>query len=161
MARAAASADIPFIVSGASIEPLETVSGAAPGHVWSHLYPARDKAITRDLVKRAADAGREVLVLTVDNPVYPNRERDTRNRFGKPVGQQKWSTLLEAAMHLGWVIEFLRRGGFPRMENWSRYAAAGASGPAVAAFFRSQSPSVVTWRDLDELRAACGPASWC
>jgi L-lactate dehydrogenase (cytochrome)/(S)-mandelate dehydrogenase len=153
MACAAVDADIPFILSGASIELLERVAAAAPDHVWCHLYPARDRAITSDLVKRAADCGREVLVLTVDNPVYPNRERDTRNRFGKPVWQQKWSTLIEAATHIGWVMDYLRRGGFPRMENWARYAPPGASGPAVAAFFRSQSPSIVTWQDLDHFRA--------
>jgi L-lactate dehydrogenase (cytochrome)/(S)-mandelate dehydrogenase len=152
MACAAVAADVPLILSGASIEPLERVAAAAPDHVWCHLYPARDRAITADLIKRAADCGREVLVLTVDNPVYPNRERDTRNRFGKPVWQQTWSTLFEAATHIGWVLEYLGRGGFPRMENWSRYAAPGASGPEVAAFFRSQSPSIVTWQDLETFR---------
>jgi isopentenyl diphosphate isomerase/L-lactate dehydrogenase-like FMN-dependent dehydrogenase/uncharacterized protein GlcG (DUF336 family) len=153
MARAAMAANIPFVLSGAGIETLEDVSLAAPAHVWCHLYPAKDPGITRDLVKRAVDAGREVLVVTVDNPVYPNRERDTRNKFGKTIGQQKWATILEAAMHLSWTIEFLRRGGFPRMENWSRYARPGASGAEIAAFFRSQSPSIVSWQDLDSLRA--------
>jgi isopentenyl diphosphate isomerase/L-lactate dehydrogenase-like FMN-dependent dehydrogenase len=153
MARGAKAANIPFVLSGASIETLEAVSKLAPQHVWTHLYPAKDGAVTSDLMQRAIDAGRQVLVLTVDNPVYPNRERDTRNRFGRPIREQRFSTILNTALHLSWTIEFLRRGGFPRMESWARYAGRAASGPEIAAYFRSQSPSIVTWRDLETIRA--------
>jgi L-lactate dehydrogenase (cytochrome)/(S)-mandelate dehydrogenase len=153
MAEAAAGADLPMILSGASIERLEDVSIAAPAHLWSHLYPAKTKSVTDDLIRRAEACGRDVLVLTVDNPVYPNRERDTRNRFGKPIASQKISTLLEAMLHPFWCAEFLMRGGFPIMRNWEDYAGENASGPEVAAYFRSQSPSILTWRDLQDIRA--------
>jgi isopentenyl diphosphate isomerase/L-lactate dehydrogenase-like FMN-dependent dehydrogenase len=153
MACAATAADIPMILSGASIETLEDVSRAAPETVWSHIYTAKDGAVTEDLIDRAADCGREVLVLTVDNPVYPNRERDTRNRFGKPIAQQSITTILESALHPAWCLAFLRRGGFPVMENWARYAVPGATGPQVAAYFRSQSPNIVTWKDLERVRS--------
>jgi isopentenyl diphosphate isomerase/L-lactate dehydrogenase-like FMN-dependent dehydrogenase len=152
-ATAAAAADIPMVLSGASIETLEDVSKAAPDSVWSHIYTAKDPKVTDDLIGRAADCGREVLVLTVDNPVYPNRERDTRNRFGKPILSQAPATILESAMHPAWCLGFLRRGGFPVMQNWARYAATGASGPEVAAYFRSQSPNIVTWKDLEKIRS--------
>lgn len=152
MARAAKSANIPFILSGASMETLEDVARVASSNVWCHIYPARDRSVTRDFLARAEAAGRNVLVITVDNPVYPNRERDTRNRFGKAISQQKWSTIVEAATHLSWTVEFLKRGGFPRMENWGRYAPANASGAEVAAYFRSQSPTIITWHELDDIR---------
>src|SRR5262245_49243725 len=45
LAEAAAAADIPFILSGASIASIETISRIAPRHVWAHLYPAKDVAI--------------------------------------------------------------------------------------------------------------------
>jgi L-lactate dehydrogenase (cytochrome)/(S)-mandelate dehydrogenase len=153
LARAAAAAQIPFILSGASVEKLETVAKAAPMHAWYHLYPARDASVTADLLARAEHAGFRHLVITVDNPVYPNRERDTRNGFGKPWWQLHPSLLAEALTHPSWLIEYIVRGGMPVLQNWLPYAGAHASGIEVARFFRSQSPSVQTWRDLEALRA--------
>jgi L-lactate dehydrogenase (cytochrome)/(S)-mandelate dehydrogenase len=152
LARSAAAARIPFILSGASVEKLEAVAKAAPGHAWYHLYPARDPSITADLLARAERAGFTHLVITVDNPVYPNRERDTRNGFGKPWWQLRPSLLAEALTHPSWLIEYIARGGMPVLQNWLPYAGAQASGLEVARFFRSQSPSVQTWRDLEALR---------
>ncbi|MGH7005832.1 MAG: alpha-hydroxy acid oxidase, partial [Alphaproteobacteria bacterium] len=152
MASAARAANIPMILSGASIERLEDVSKVAPEHLWSHIYTAKDPSVTNDLISRAQDAGRTILVLTVDNPVYPNRERDTRNRFGKPLHAQKLSTILESMFHPAWCLEFLLRGGFPVMRNWEDYVQPTATGPEVAAYFRSQSPNIVTWSDLEKIR---------
>ena len=152
MARAAAVSDIPFILSGASIAALEAVASIAPRHAWYHLYPARDGAVTQELLRRAEAAGFETLVLTVDNPVYPKRERDTRNGFKHPM-TLSLRMVSDALAHPAWLLEYLRHGGMPRLENWARFLPDGASGDEVAAFFRSQSPSVQTWRDLDKLRA--------
>ncbi len=153
MARAAAASDIPLILSGASIAALETVAAAAPQHAWYHLYPARDGAVTKDLLRRAEAAGFGTLVLTVDNPIYPKRERDTRNGFKHPM-RLSLRMVVDALMHPAWLLEYLRHGGMPRMENWARFLPEGASGDDVATFFRSQSPCVQTWRDLDQLRSA-------
>jgi L-lactate dehydrogenase (cytochrome)/(S)-mandelate dehydrogenase len=62
------------------------------------------------------------------------------------------SIALEALRHPGWLLDYFRGGGFPRMESWARYAPPGTDAPGVADFFRSQSPTVQTWRDLAELR---------
>lgn len=153
LAEAAHAADIPFILSGASVAGIEEVAAAAPGHVWSHIYPAKDESITRRFMERVAAAGVECLVLTVDNPVYPKRERDTRNGFVLPL-RLRPDIVIEAAAHPGWVIEYLTSGGMPMMKSWEPYAPAGASAGDVAAFFRSQSPSIQTWRSVGALRAA-------
>jgi (S)-mandelate dehydrogenase len=60
--------------------------------------------------------------------------------------------LLEALTHPGWVFDYLRHGGMPTMEAWAPYAEPGASAAEVARFFRTQSPSVQTWRDFEDLR---------
>jgi L-lactate dehydrogenase (cytochrome)/(S)-mandelate dehydrogenase len=151
LARAAAAANVPMILSGASIAAMEDVAKAAPHNAWYHLYPAREGRITEDLVRRAGDAGFSALVLTVDNPVYPKRERDTRNGFKHPM-RLRLGTILEALIHPGWATQYIRSGGMPRMENWAAYLPAGASGQDVASFFRSQSPCVQTWRNLETLR---------
>jgi isopentenyl diphosphate isomerase/L-lactate dehydrogenase-like FMN-dependent dehydrogenase len=151
LAEAAARAGVPFIMSGASMVSIERIARVDPANTWFQIYPAKDRDITADFIRRARDAGFGTLVLTVDNPVLPNRERDMRNGFRLP---PKLSILaaLEALCHPGWIIDYLSRGGMPTMETWARYASPGANAAAVAQFFRRQSPSVQTWRDLDEFR---------
>lgn len=152
LARAAAAADIPFILSGASVALLEEVAKTAPDHVWYHLYAARDPAISADLIRRATDAGIGTLVITVDNPVLPKRERDMRNGFALPL-RLKPSILLEALTHPGWIVDYYRHGGLPSMANWERYAPDGSDPGTVGQFFRQQSPSIQTWATLAEFRA--------
>lgn len=152
LATAARGANIPFVISGASAAPIQALARCAPDHVWYHLYPAKDSAFTEDILKRVADAGIGTLVYTVDNPVYPKRERDIRNGFSLPL-RLRLSTMLEAATHPAWVLEYLRHGGMPVMDTWARYAGEGKSAGEIAAFFRSQSPCIKTWRDIEVWRA--------
>jgi isopentenyl diphosphate isomerase/L-lactate dehydrogenase-like FMN-dependent dehydrogenase len=72
LASAAAAADIPIIPSGASIAPIERVKAVAPANVWARLYPAKDVGITDRILDRYATVGVAVLVVTVDNPVFPS-----------------------------------------------------------------------------------------
>jgi L-lactate dehydrogenase (cytochrome)/(S)-mandelate dehydrogenase len=81
LARAAAKADIPFLLSSASNNSLEDVARAAPDNVWFQMYCTRDERINEDLVRRAAKAGVRVLTVSVDVPVNSNRERNKRNGF--------------------------------------------------------------------------------
>lgn len=151
LARVAASADIPFVLSGASVATPEAVAAEAAGHLWYHLYAAKDPAISADLMRRVAAAGVEVLVLTVDNPVSAKRERDIRNGFSLPL-KLKPSILLEALTHPGWILGYLRSGGLPTMGSWQAYARACASPAEVGQFFRSHSPSIQTWGDVKRFR---------
>ena len=61
-----------------SIEDIAAVGGAP---LWLQLYVFRDRSLTEDLVRRAAEAGCRAICLTVDVPVQGNREHDVRNRF--------------------------------------------------------------------------------
>src|SRR5919198_3514043 len=81
LARAATAANIPYIMSGGSNASMEEAVRAAPNNVWFQLYAAKDPNITDALIGRARDAGLGALVLTVDVPVHPKRERNYRNGF--------------------------------------------------------------------------------
>ena len=151
LAEGAAEANIPFVISGASMATIEDVARLAPRSTWYQVYPARDRSITEDQIKRALDAGCSALVLTVDNPVLPKRERDMRNGMGMPF-RPPLSLLLEALTHPSWLFEHVMRGGLPVMRSWAPYVEAGASAQSVAAFFRQQSPTAITWRDLERFR---------
>jgi isopentenyl diphosphate isomerase/L-lactate dehydrogenase-like FMN-dependent dehydrogenase len=81
-ARAAAAAGVPFTLSTMSSRSIEDVADAAPGAArWFQLYVQRDPARSRSLVERAAAAGYEAIVFTVDLPVLGYRDRDRLSGF--------------------------------------------------------------------------------
>ena len=160
LARAAAAADIPFILSGAAGASLEEVKTAAPDHAWFQLYTARDRHISHDQIRRAADAGMEVLVVTVDTPVTPKRERHLRNRISVPFRLSPATALRmigEITMHPAWFARFLASGGMPAMANWLPYMDGKSTPAQSASFFFDQAfmPGDVgtpSWRDLETYR---------
>jgi L-lactate dehydrogenase (cytochrome)/(S)-mandelate dehydrogenase len=160
LAQAAAEADIPYIMSGSSNASIEAAARVAPRNTWYQLYAARDARIPDDMIRRTADAGLEALVLTVDVPVHSKRERNIRNGFANIRGN--WlqaalslrpALLAEALTHPGWVMEYVRHGGTPMLENWQPYAPEGATASDVVKFNRAQVPAhAQTWRDLERYR---------
>ena len=81
-AKACARIPVPMIVSSVSSQPLEAVADAAgDAPCWFQLYPSSNRSLTESFVTRAADAGYEAIVVTVDTPAYPWRERDLANGF--------------------------------------------------------------------------------
>jgi isopentenyl diphosphate isomerase/L-lactate dehydrogenase-like FMN-dependent dehydrogenase len=83
-ARAAGAAGTLMCCSTMASYTLEEIAAAARGPLWFQVYVFRDRAVTRDLVRRAEAVGVDALVLTVDTPRLGHRERDVRNRFVLP-----------------------------------------------------------------------------
>lgn len=158
LARAAAAADIPFLLSSASNGALEDVVKEAPEHVWFQMYCTSDERINDDLVRRAANAGVRVLAVSVDVPVNSNRERNKRNGFSRPFRMTP-GVVLDAMAHPAWVLRYLRSGGIPMMQNWQPYAPAGASAAQVADMYGTLTPApMVQWQHLQRIREAwAGP----
>jgi (S)-mandelate dehydrogenase len=160
LAEAAAEANVPYIMSGASNASLEGAAKVAPNNAWYQLYAPRDPQICADLIRRTADAGLGALVLTVDTPVGAKRERNIRNGFANIRGglfqalSLKPSILAEALTHPGWIVEYLRRGGgTPMLQNWQPYAPVGSDAEAVYKHSSSLRPfNSQTWRDLETYR---------
>jgi isopentenyl diphosphate isomerase/L-lactate dehydrogenase-like FMN-dependent dehydrogenase len=160
LAAAAAEANIPYIMSGGSNVAMEEAVRIAPGNTWFQLYAAKDSRLTDALIGRAHDCGVGALVLTVDVPVHPKRERNWRNGFATVRSgslaetlKLKPSILLEAMTHPRWVVDYVRHGGAPTLGNWAPHAGNGAGAAAAIEFGRSQTPaSAQTWRDLERYR---------
>ena len=160
LAEAAREANIPYIMSGGSNDSIETAARVAPDNSWYQLYAARDGAISEDLIRRVADAGLGAVVLTVDVPVRPRRERNIRNGFANIRGawlkaalSLKPPVLIEAMTHPGWVIEYVRHGGTPNLENWVPYARPGATVDEVVDLFGANTPAhSQTWKELEKYR---------
>jgi len=150
LAGAAREANIPFTMSGASTASIEDLAKVAPEHGWYQLYAARDKSISEDMIRRAAEAGLSTLVLTVDVPVHSNRERNVRNGFSRPL-KLSLGTRLDALRYPGWLARYLKNG-MPMFPNWQPYAGAGADAEKVAAFIASQTTAPLTWKDVERFR---------
>jgi L-lactate dehydrogenase (cytochrome)/(S)-mandelate dehydrogenase len=160
LAEVAAQMNIPYIMSGGSNASMEEALRVAPDNVWFQLYAAKDQNLTDALIGRARDAGAGALVLTVDVPVHPKRERNWRNGFSNVRNggvlealKLKPSIILEAVTHPAWVMEYVRLGGAPGLGNWAPHVANGGGKAASIALGRSQTPaSAQTWRDLERYR---------
>lgn len=85
-AKAAARTDTIFTLSTMSTCSIEDVASASTSDKWFQLYIFKNKQITKELVKRAEEAGYRALVVTVDVPAMGMRIKDIRNQFSLPLG---------------------------------------------------------------------------
>jgi L-lactate dehydrogenase (cytochrome)/(S)-mandelate dehydrogenase len=150
LAEAARERNVPFVLSGLATAAVETIAAVAPEQVWYQLYGSRDPAVAQAIARRAANAGVRTLVLTVDIPAAPKRERDIRNGFVRPYRPSP-SAFFEALLHPAWLYEYLRYG-IPRFENWVEPTKPAASAQEVMAFLGTQHPASFTWDDLARYR---------
>jgi (S)-mandelate dehydrogenase len=130
LAKAARDANIPFIMSGAATASMEDMARVAPDHGWYQLYTAKDRSISEDQIRRAADLGLHALVVTVDVPVSSNRERNRRNGFGRPL-KLSLASKLDALRRPFWFKDYMRHG-IAMLENWRAYAPDGADATDVS-----------------------------
>ena len=105
--RAAAKAGIPFSLSTMGTRSIEEVAQATPeGRKWFQLYLWKDREKSKALVERAAAAGYDTLLVTVDTPVAGQRLRDTRNGMKIPP-ELTLKTVLDASYRPEWWFNFL------------------------------------------------------
>jgi L-lactate dehydrogenase (cytochrome) len=119
LARAAAAANIPMILSGAALTPLEKVRQEGPTAWFQAYLPGEAETITR-LVERVARAGYDTLVLTVDVQVYANRENNVRSGFHTPLRPNlrlAWDGLACPRWLFGMLFRTLLTHGMPHFEN--------------------------------------------
>ncbi len=119
MARAAASENIPMVLSGSSLIPLEDVL-EWNANAWFQAYlPGDDEGVV-SLIDRARRAGYKTLVITVDCPVGANRENNVRAGFSTPVRPSfglMWQGMTHPRWSIGTFLRTLVRHGMPHFEN--------------------------------------------
>jgi L-lactate dehydrogenase (cytochrome) len=121
VARVAQRRGIPYALSTMGTTSLEDVAAAAPrARKWFQLYVWRDRAAGADLIARAAQAGYEALILTVDVPVAGPRLRDARNGFTIPP-KLKGKTVRNALAHPAWWFNLLTTEPlrFASLDSWN------------------------------------------
>jgi L-lactate dehydrogenase (cytochrome) len=119
-AQAAAQAGIPFSLSTLGTSSIEEVKAANPqGRNWFQLYMWKDRDRSMALVRRAAAAGFDTLLVTVDVPVAGARLRDTRNGMSIPPALTL-RTVLDAVPHPRWWFDLLTTEplSFASLDRW-------------------------------------------
>jgi isopentenyl diphosphate isomerase/L-lactate dehydrogenase-like FMN-dependent dehydrogenase len=121
LARAAAGANIPFTLASSSNTAMEKVMANGGGTQWFQLYIWQDVEAALLTVKRVLDAGFEALVLTVDSPVYNNREIDVRNDLSFPP-RVTLRSAIDGILHPHWLFGTIGRyildeGHLPKFTN--------------------------------------------
>ncbi len=108
VARAAQRAGVPYTLSTMATRSIEEVAVEnGDGRRWFQVYVWRDRLLVRDMVERAAAAGYEALVITVDAAQLGRRERDVRRGFTMPP-KLGLDTIIDGIVHPGWTWRFVR-----------------------------------------------------
>lgn len=152
MALAARQEGACMIMSGSSLMRLEEIHERAPG-TWFQAYLPGDPVRRAALVERVARAGYETLVVTVDIPVWANRENNIRAGFSlplRPTPRLAW----EGVTHPGWLVRTLLRTlatrGMPHFEN--SFAERGAPAFSAKAVRDTTGRDHLTWDDIAAIR---------
>ncbi len=144
-AGAAGAAGIPFTLSTLGTTSIEDVRAANPdGRNWFQLYVMRDRDISYGLVERAAAAGFDTLMFTVDTPIAGNRMRDRRNGFSIPP-QLTAGTILNAIPRPWWWFDFLTT---PKLE----FASLSETGGTVGDLLNAAMDPTISYDDLAVIR---------
>ena len=149
-ARAAAAAGTAFCLSHGSTCTIEELAANSVASRWMQVFVYRDRGFTREFIERAAASGFEALVLTTDNKLVGNRERDIRNGFTIPPR----FTPLDLAAMAGKLPWLMRMG--PRLPKitFANYASLGAKMDisSMAGKLPGLLDQSYSWRDIDWLR---------
>jgi L-lactate dehydrogenase (cytochrome) len=144
-AGAAGAAGIPFTLSTLGTTSIEDVKAANPdGRNWFQLYVMRQREISFGLVERAAAAGFDTLMFTVDTPVAGARLRDKRNGFSIPPALTL-GTIVDAIPRPWWWFDFLTT---PPLE----FASLSSTGGTVGELLDSAMDPSIDFEDLAVIR---------
>lgn len=149
LAQAAAKFDIPFTMAISSTTALEAVARKVSGRLWMQIYVWEDRQLTYKLMQRAADAGYEALIVTVDVNLGVNREFNLRNGYGNPF-KPSYKTVRDILLKPEWMttvlFRYLATTGMPRQANIPDFAK-----KQHGAVLRGKN-SAVTWDDIAKIR---------
>jgi L-lactate dehydrogenase (cytochrome) len=150
IARAAQAAGTAYCLSHGSVARLEDVAAASTAPRWMQVFIYKDRGFTRELAERAALAGYDALVLTIDNQLLGNRERDIRNGFAIPP-RFGLSGLAGMALKAEWLWRMRR--DIKRI-TFGNYVRPGETADirTLAGRMASLLDPAMSWKDVDELR---------
>ena len=151
-ARAAKKENIPFVVSGSALVPIEKITAVNPEE-WFQAYVDADRCSIGILTDRIWNAGIRNLVITVDVPVPGNRAATLRKGFEYPI-RPNFNMAVNALTHPSWLIKTFFRTllstGLPHIENYG--PTRGIPIISLGAPQRKHVRDGLNWEDIQWLR---------
>jgi L-lactate dehydrogenase (cytochrome)/(S)-mandelate dehydrogenase len=149
-ARAAARAGAAFCLSHGSVCTLEELAACGASPRWMQVFIYRDRGFTREFADRAKAAGYDALVLTIDNQLLGNRERDLRNGFAIPprFGPREFA---EMALKLPWLWRMRRELNRITFGNYLRPGEEAELKTLASRMAQLLDPAM-SWADVEALR---------
>jgi len=149
-ARAASVSGIAYCASHGSVCTLEEIAGTSVEPRWMQVFVYKDRGFTREMVERADAARYSALVLTIDNQLLGNRERDLRNGFTIPPRFGLAGTL-STATKVPWLLRM--RTALPRLTfgNYVRPGHANDIASLAGRLAELLDPGL-SWAEVDWLR---------
>jgi L-lactate dehydrogenase (cytochrome)/(S)-mandelate dehydrogenase len=149
-ARAAAGAGTAFCLSHASVCRLEDLPRTGESQRWMQVFVYRERDFTAEFVTRAEASGFDALVLTIDNQLTGNRERDIRNGFTIPP-RFKPADVAAMALKAPWLLRM--RSSLPKI-TFANYIRPGKPTDlkSLAQQMNGLLDPSLSWRDVEWLR---------
>lgn len=151
IASAAAAAGIPFTQTTSSTSSFADIAKVTAAGHWMQMYLWERRDLSWQVVDAARQHGADVLVLTVDTPVWPLREFNRRAGMSNPVrpNARLISDFLRRPRWLAAVMgRYLLEGGLPQFANYPPEVGGRITGKVA----RVANSASVDWKDVDELR---------
>jgi len=149
-ARAAERAGIAYCLSQMAATSIEDIERATSQPFWFQTYLLKDRGINASLLQRAARAGCEVLVVTVDTKAQGPRDRDVRNGFTVPP-RVTWRNAFDLARRVGWLCD-VALGPRVTFANFAGSLVGSSDIISVARFAQDQYDPAVDWSQIDWCR---------
>jgi L-lactate dehydrogenase (cytochrome) len=148
-AAAAARYGTMFGVSSLGTVSLEELRRAHQTPQVYQFYFHKDRGLNRAMMRRAKEAGVEVMMLTVDSITGGNRERDKRTGFSIPF-RLTLRGMMQFAIKPRWALNYLTHEKFA-LPQLDAHVDMGGGTMSIARYFTEMLDPAMNWDDLAEM----------
>ena len=148
-AEAAHDEGVIYAMSHASTVTIEDLVNQSSGPKWFQTFMYRDRGLVKSFAERAREAGYKALILTIDNQVLGQRERDLANGFMVPP-RPKLRDGLALIHHVPWLLKMSRA---PRITMANYVTNERNDILSLANYVADLLDPTMSWRDVDWLRS--------
>src|SRR5205809_3513510 len=149
LARAAKAFGVPFTLATPAAVTIERVAEEVGGRLWLQLYAVPEHEFREALLARAAAAGYEAMLVTVDMPVSGKRERDPRNGFVTAYNPN-WRNSRDVIFKPAWLLEMMRHG-LPGMANFEGYKFLSYGKTDIATAVGREMDAALDWEAIERI----------
>lgn len=135
-----------FGVSSLGTVSLEDIRATCDTPQVYQFYFHKDRGLNSAMMRRAKEAGVNVMMLTVDSITGGNRERDLRTGFSIPF-KLTLAGMLQFAMKPAWGVNYLTHAKF-RLPQLDQHVDMGGGAMSISRYFTEMLDPSMDWDDV-------------